>query len=469
MIYEIKANLKSRISIFCCLVLLILNILGMINLERKYSNYYKDELRNLKHSNIYAKNVLNGERRTLNGIGTSAEEMEIWENYFKQKEWTIGEIDKLIEIIEQYVSKENKIDEKIFNKEQIYFYINTVLMRSKCYSTSENRLPLLEKTYEDEIAKHKDKINIDNYPFDPYKLRLIEALSLRPLGKERIIKSYESDSKYLEYYFYLLDKKIPELDKNKANPWTFLSTQLSMDSPMAILIIMVSLFYTISMIIYRKRSNSIKLLSLQSFTRNKIIIKQIIGIMFSYFIIVIISFFIPFLILGTLHGFSGINYPILVHGDGYVNFETYSPRYDRNTLGLSNYYSSVKYEQGVISSAIPKELSFYPLYKVLCLTIFLFINKLLFYVVIGVLISMFIDNNFILGLTGTIIMGIFILSQGRLFKNIKSVNPFAVEGCWETVVGNSDITYLNSMLILFVGSIFLLYLMVNQFSKKDIQ
>lgn len=447
--YEMKSILKSKVTLVCFLIFLVINMFSIdnIDLENQLENNIiaNEQLMVETQSTISNLNIM---KRQL-GKDIKPEQINIFENYEKYLNWKKENAHQAIlqlkkEGISAFDSSKN------FKKYDVWNQI----FEMDCFAKTDDLLSHI--VFKDELSQ----LEYPNISFDPTKLNDIQQF---------IKKNYEVEYHhiYINLQNTFFDMKTGN-DKNILNimhgPWLYLCSQLRIGSIFSLMIMPIGLFYTVIIIWQQKQSGSFKLSFLNTKTQLKFIVSKIFTIMLSYLLIVCISLLIPILILGICYGFNGLNSYMLIDWNNFFSFEcnlnTYHSGWIRS--GFSEYLISM-------DNNMPIEMTNIIAYIPLALALLLGVMKITFVVTIGMFLSFYFKRQSSSYVVGLIIVLLIIYSQQiTLFPALyPTFNPFSIISSLTVIAGNGAQTTMNAIILLLGWSTILFILIYSVLERKD--
>lgn len=428
--YQLKSIFRNRISLTVLVIIIILNLYTIINLERE-AYFFKSKMADkLEFSNIREKDVQVRSRAGTKAMYKDPEILRLAENYEKFRDWSISNNERRIEIYR------NLEPEKYSNEFLTMDIVQAMSIMDSCADLEEGR-PLSNEVFKEDIIKLKLKGNL---PFNSDELMLFEQPTkedkhyIYNLGKTiatRLLNLYKTKEKRLEAY--------------TASPWTFYVWKVGFEGFSVPILCTIFLVYTCAMVVEDRKSRSMQLIKVLPKKREHIFGYYYTSILFSVFIILIISFLIPILFMGIRHGFGGLRDLVLVDPKGFTSFSGYNHLDVWGTLGIGSYAtpSAIKDYGGVLPST---QLVLYPLWKVMGLSMILTILKLLFLTLIGVGVGLCISNKTTAILVTSLVSVIYIVSQ--LYGADMVYNPLSIGSAWNITLGGMAFTWLRAVFVL---------------------
>ena len=305
--YEMKSILRSKASLVCLLIFLIVNMFSMnfLNLENDVERniIYNEQLIVESQNSISQIDII---KKQL-GEKIKPEQVEVLNNYKEYLNWKSKNANEAIDCLKKEGVKgfENYPDIKKYDLWNQMFEMD-------CFAKTDKQLSRV--VFKDELAKI-------GYPDISFDASLLNDMQ----------KFFNRDYEDAYHHTYMnLQNAFHEIatanNKNILNiaqgPWTYLCRQLRLGSLFSLMIIPIGIFYTLIVIWQQKQSKSFELSYLNSKSSNRFLLSRIIEIGISYTLIIFISLFVPVLILGFRHGFDGLNSYMLIDWNNFVGFKT---------------------------------------------------------------------------------------------------------------------------------------------------
>lgn len=445
--YQLKSIFRNRITFTVLIIIITLNLYTIINLEREAYFSESKIIDNLELMNIRMKATQVKSKASVKARYKDPKILELSENYEKSRDWDISNNERRIEIYRN-LNPERYSDELLTMD-----IVHSMTVMDLMADLEEGR-PLSKDVFKEDILKLKLKGNL---PFNSDKLMLFEwhtkedRYFIYNWGKTRATRLLN---------LYKTKEKILELDT--ASPWTFYVKKLGFEGFSVPLLCTIFLVYTCAMAVEDKKSRSMQLIKVLPKNRGYILGHYYTAILFSVFIILIISFLIPILFMGIRHGFGGLRDLILVDPKGFTSFSGYNHLDVWGTLGIGRYAtpSACKDYGGALPST---QLVLYPLWKVMGLSMILTILKLLFLTLLGVGIGLCIPNKTTAVLATSLVAVIYIVSQ--LYGANMVYNPLSIGSAWNITLGGMAFTWFRAVVVLITALIFgttAIYTIINK-------
>ena len=410
--YEMKSILRSKASLVCLLIFLIVNMFSMnfLNLENDVERniIYNEQLIVESQNSISQSDVI---KKQL-GETIKPEQVEVLNNYKEYLNWKSKNANEAIDRLKKEGVKgfENypdiSFDASLLNDMQKFF----------------------NRDYED--AYHHTYMNLQNAFHE-----------IATANNKNILNIVQG-------------------------PWTYLCRQLRLGSLFSLMVIPIGVFYTLIVIWQQKQSKSFELSYLNSKSSNRFLLSRIIEIGISYTLIIFISLFVPVLILGFRHGFDGLNSYMLIDWNNFVGFKTNLTSYNYG------YAYSMFYEHLIsMDNYMPINMENTYIFIPLILSLGLGMMKIIFTVTLGLLCSISVRKTWVSYALGLFIVLIHIYSQQITYsiEFFPMLNPFSILASLTVIVGNGIQTSLNAVLMLVVWSILMYCATLVIFNKSDVK
>lgn len=408
--YEMKSILRSKASLVCLLIFLIVNMFSMnfLNLENDVERniIYNEQLIVESQNSISQIDII---KKQL-GEKIKPEQVEVLNNYKEYLNWKSKNANEAIDCLKKEGVKgfENypdiSFDASLLNDMQKFF----------------------NRDYED--AYHHTYMNLQNAFHE-----------IATANNKNILNIAQG-------------------------PWVYLCRQLRLGSLFSLMVIPIGVFYTLIVIWQQKQSKSFELSYLNSKSSNRFLLSRIIEIGISYTLIIFISLFVPALILGFRHGFDGLNSYMLIDWNNFVGFKTNLTTYNYG------YAYSMFYEHLIsMDNYMPINMENTYIFIPLILSLGLGMMKIIFTVTLGLLCSISVRKTWVSYALGLFIVLIHIYSQQITYsiEFFPMLNPFSILASLTVIVGNGTQTSLNAVLMLVVWSILMYCATLVIFNKSD--
>lgn len=389
--YEMKSILRSKASLVCLLIFLIVNMFSMnfLNLENDVERniIYNEQLIAESQNSISQIDVI---KKQL-GETIKPEQVEALNNYKEYLNWKSKNANEAIDCLKKEGVKgfENYPDIKKYDLWNQMFEMD-------CFAKTDKQLS--QVVFKDELAKI-------GYPDISFDASLLNDMQ----------KFFNRDYEDAYHHTYMnLQNAFHEIatanNKNILNiaqgPWMYLCRQLRLGSLFSLMVIPIGVFYTLIGIWQQKQSKSFELSYLNSKNSNRFLLSKIIEIGISYTLIIFISLFVPVLILGFQHGFDGLNSYMLIDWNNFVGFKTNLTTYNYG------YANSMFYEHLIsMDNYMPINMENTYIFIPLILSLGLGMMKIIFTVTLGLLCSVNIRKSWISYALGLFVVLIYIYSQ----------------------------------------------------------
>lgn len=371
--YEMKSILRSKASLVCLLIFLIVNMFSMnfLNLENDVERniIYNEQLIVESQNSISQIDII---KKQL-GEKIKPEQVEVLNNYKEYLNWKSKNANEAIDCLKKEGVKgfENYPDIKKYDLWNQMFEMD-------CFAKTDKQLS--QVVFKDELAKI-------GYPDISFDASLLNDMQ----------KFFNRDYEDAYHHTYMnLQNAFHEIatanNKNILNiaqgPWTYLCRQLRLGSLFSLMVIPIGVFYTLIGIWQQKQSKSFELSYLNSKSSNRFLLSRIIEIGISYTLIIFISLFVPALILGFRHGFDGLNSYMLIDWNNFVGFKTNLTSYNYG------YAYSMFYEYLIsMDNYMPINMENTYIFIPLILSLGLGMMKIIFTVTLGLLCSISVRNH----------------------------------------------------------------------------
>lgn len=450
MIYEIKNILKSRFSIVCFVILFMANIIGSLNVLGNIEHQSNQDMYTVVSTKILQKkDLLKVNKSTYNNQITklSKDEKNNWENYLEYNKWEIDAYEKIRDCY-----KEDRVNNEEFNE------LNFLLtLTDMSIYTDENH-----HDYGYDVTFKDDKTYIDNL----MKKHNIE-FDILLLGK--LNDGFVSDEKHVHYtdrlkraedILFRLKTGQKQLFLGSNSPWSYLVNQLDDESLFSFIVLPLGMIFSIVSMRQSIRNRSINLITVQPFSKFKIAMKKVLSIYLSYIIIIVLSLFIPMIIVGIKFGWSGFSSTILTDLKGYCSLSSYE--FDptlKAGYGLSKYYGIPNDSFLIKDAYISERLQFVSMIMVLGLSLMMLFLLIYIYIILGVGIILFVKCNIIQYCLIGSITAFYFLSRFYNLLNYEC-NIFSYPSCMRMAVGGmqtSQLMVLVYITIYIVGSLIFIW------------
>lgn len=272
------------------------------------------------------------------------------------------------------------------------------------------------------FAKELEKVNRPPIPFAPEKIG--------QTGRQIVD---EADGQYATLKKIaarqLHERMFPKARMPAKGAWIFLVRQLQTGSLISFVIPVLALFFSIQIGLEFRRSGALELMRLH--TKGWVI--QWIGcVFFSFWILVLISFLIPFLILGMKEGFGGMDAWILMdHDRAFIKHGA-----ELTVQGISEYPMAR-------NGLIPETYTYVEWMKPLGMAVGLAMVKVGFYTTLGSMVALwFARQGIVLGLGAFI--GI-VYAYSAYFASPQWWNVFQIGPSLSVSVGNGMVSWKGAL------------------------
>lgn len=429
MILEIKSILKNKIS---WIILFILLVTNMVALPDYMGNTYDVEQNmSLFESQIETEQEIYSQIKMQYSAqrNISDEVRSYWENYLSYLDWSI---------------QNAKDGWNLFNT-----YGNDVLTNKKLFA-KYSQITLWDKLYHlDTLKKDGDKEFLKQLSYDEPEV---------PFDKHKIyvIGSQVSTNKKEDFREKSLSiqEQLHENQSSGKGVWAYLVNQLRMNSPFTFLCMPLCLIFCIVILLNEKNT---KAMELSRFNNSHFTRDLYVNLFLSFSILVLISFFLPLILLTINNGLSGWNDWVLVDSKHLLTFSTYNHSQDYITNNLSEYY--------LTWSGFTPDLTYIEVWKTLGLSCILAILKMIFFTSLGVFCSFLSTRKWINYVSCVIFIVFNWISQ--TFGLFANSNPFSILSCFSVVSGCGYQSWFNGILALIVGTILMVVLNDWIIKRKD--
>lgn len=448
--YELKSVLKNKASFVCLLVFLLINMFSM-----NFTDFENDVEGNI----ISSEQLITETQSSISQIDLIRRQSEdkitptqnkVLNNYEKYLNWKIENANEAIE----HLKKEGVKAFDNYAETQKYDLWNQAF-EMDCFAKTDKQLSYV--VFKDELAK----LGYPKISFDPTLLNDMQEFFDRDYTD-----AYHHSYVKLQNAFHDIETGN---DKNIINivqgPWSYLCFQLRSGSIFSLMIIPIGLFYTLITIWQQKQSKSFELSYLNAKNKSRFLLSKVMQIGISYALIVIISLFIPMIILGLRYGFDGLDSYMLIDWNNFKSFNT----------NLSTHYNgwiTSMFSEYLISKDdyMPLGMENISIYIPLILSFGLGAIKILFIVILGFLCSVSVKKSWISYGFGLFIVCVYMYSQQiTLFPEFyPMINPFSIISSLTVIVGNGVQTSLNAILMLVVWIVILYSLTLVIFKRFDV-
>lgn len=451
--YHLKSILKSKLTWTFFLILLISNLYTTINLEVLTESEAKKIVTHYRLSAMTIRDYLSSEKKFIDKQDLKDPNyINYINNYFTYREWLADNDDKRAEF---YSNRKNLLD---YNK----FYginIQEAMAEMNYNADPEEGRPFAEDVFKQELKEIRKKVELEKLPYNSHDLRFVNNTS-----ESEQTTTYNAFKVVLNRYFELILKDVKELNMGTPSPWTLLIQKVSIEEFSAIMIPVICLIYSTALVMEDKRSGSIKLVEMIPKKRKYVILHYYSIILLAVLIILLFSFGIPMLILGLRHDFRGLNNPIFVYPKGFTSFNIYEHIDEWVTFSLGK-YSGTSIITGYNFPFPSDELVFYPLWKVIILSLLPSAIKILFYTLLGLSVAMCLSKKTFAIVVSGLLSIVTIVSQVYLDKAL--FNPFSVPNGWDLAICSTQFSWLRGVTVLSLSWIILLILTLFYNQKRD--
>lgn len=239
--YSVKAILKHKASMIVFSILLLFNFFSMIDMMKMEFNSSLDNKILEYRTDIFQSQVQLDNLSALDLSKSYYTDAEIGylKNYFALNQWVIDGSREELELLEAGEDiEEVKLIHNLIREMSLMDYVMDET------AGHEYSIDVFAK----EIERYEDKLNIAELPFDFKTLHLHPYINDYLSSKQRD-DNYKTSKKMAEYYFYLLDHNLPDIEFDVLSPWSYLMKQIGAESlvpflsfPLAIIFAAVYLY-----------------------------------------------------------------------------------------------------------------------------------------------------------------------------------------------------------------------------------
>ena len=422
MIVQIYAILKMKITHLFLFILLCLNLFSVANINTQ------EDMNSDINDRIEEAISLKARMKSLYTVLGSTDE-KYCDNFFEYCDWKIDYLKNMDTKIKEKSYSQSEYDKDI---------LNVMGIDINCYANT--KIGDLNK---------KSTLSID---FDYTKLYVIYSKSntVQHIHQQYIdaSKKYKILSQKVEKNMYLDERSV----------FGHFLVNLNSDSLIALIMPIVFMIFTCLVLEEYKKNNLLQFYDQVYRSRFKMYLNIIVSIFFTILIMYFVTFVLTSLMLVKNQQNTTLITKILVDKENLFNFSSYPS--DTNTL----YYMGNKYYSASNDfDAIPECLKLMPIWRVLVYTFILDFIKGIFYSFIGSVVFFFNKRNHIVLI---FLVCVYFLSQFMLLEPM--TNPFAITSSYSVVCGGYIVTWLSSLIILFLYSCLLLFLIIHKIRRVDI-
>ncbi|MDD2214069.1 MAG: ABC transporter permease subunit [Oscillospiraceae bacterium] len=301
---EIKAIFLNQMTWLVLLILLVFNLTAVISLETFNSRNQTQKAQQAQYSLLLLENTYASEKSTIEMAFSSKADLLLWNEYFKYKEWLIDEQEKAVQ---RLLNSPGSVDQAYEQR----IGLITMLLELNNSANPDIGDTTFQIRYAEELKLHENDLMLNDLDFD-YTI-FPQLLSSLPSevgdSDEENHLMYQSYVKAIDRAFYMLDAG--ETDAS-ASPWLFLANQLSYQTYLPLLIGVLALLFSAATVSTARRNRSLQLQYLRHPSKNTVLAHYALAVWVSFMLILLVTFLLPLLLEGLLHGFGGLRQAIYV-------------------------------------------------------------------------------------------------------------------------------------------------------------
>ena len=461
--YELKSIFRSKVTLICMFICIILGLQTFIQMEVDYQASLVDKdsnmLRYEQNVAFYQEQIEANESQWdyyLNSVYRTKAQQAVFLAEHEYLKWLRNAWQECYDYIDNF-----GYDRQEVWKLEARIAIISGLCDMSTFSYEKEGYPPATVVFAEELERNQESLRLDELTFS------VDAFANSPFmtddDRKHSITEYLSRKNYVEMW---LDAwECPEhLNGNSASPYTFWARFFSFYEHQGIIIgsivIMFSAFYMTEC----KKNGSRQLLELAPYSAVQKAGYYYKAILAAIICIMCCAVGIPTLLAAILHGFGGLETIMWVD---YGNFEGWIP-YEHGE-GYSTVFLGKVYfdyiENGETLPLIVTEKAKITLGQFLLPASILGTIKLLWFTLLGFTIGYLGRNRGRTLLVAVLITGGYIVSQ---YTDIgMKWNPLAVKNAWDVTSGGTNVTWLNAVVVILVGIGILLGAYVFLGRKKD--
>lgn len=460
--YELKAIFRSRFTRICLFISIFLGIWSMLQMKNVIGKDYSTEnlldIYEMEYSSCQENvgRLEDGWDYYSTSWCDSEEDVEELEREYQCIVWARDSWKELSKMLESGEYSREELNREEF---RIRLIITMADTNMNCW-TDLGETPV-EQVYARELAELEDVIRLKELPFDLSKLadsslnNGIDREDSAPLYYQGI----QQTAMYLEYLRY------PEAKGYYTNsPYSLWAVMSQNDSFVGTAFGCVILFFTSFYMMECRKNRSRQLQEVRPEGTGKICAGYFKSVFLAALLIVAAGVAVPSLMLGAEYGWSGIHTTVLVDSDNFTGWMAYENYGIWHSYFLGKQYSDYKLEGNVYDITLHpmKELE---LWQFLPLVLILLLLKFLFLSIVGFTIGYAIKRRGIAIMAAALAAGIFAYSQ-RVSAGMKW-NPLAVQTAWDVTTGGMNMTWLNAVVVLLLGTVVTAGILVATQRKRD--
>lgn len=441
--YSVKAILKHRVSMVVFSILILINFFSMVGMMKNdLSNSLENKIREYR-TDIYQSQVQLDNLSALDLSKTYYTDAEIGylKNFFSMNQWIIDGSRKELELLEA--------GEGINDAKLVHDLIREMSLMDYVMDESAGHEYSLN-VFAEEIERYADKLNITELPFD------FKTLHLHPyindyLSSQQRDDNYQTSKKMVEYYFYLMDNDLPDIEIDTLSPWSYLMKQVGADSIVPFLTFPLAIIFAAVYLYDLKQKDSFKLLLTQGTDRSLVVFNQTLALSVSFIIIYLTSLLIPLIVLGIKCGWQGLTLPILTDTQGLFSFTMFEHLDYLNVFKLSTFPAKCYIHSLSSYYFIPDAMVYIGLWKVLLISGGLAMLKFSAAVCIGSMCVFIARKNWQTFVVLSVFMIVYIISQSSTVGVLSQFNIFDLRSSLLIVQGCTHITTLHAICICLIS------------------
>lgn len=457
--YSVKAILKHKASMIVFSILLLFNFFSMIDMMKMEFNSSLDNKILEYRTDIFQSQVQLDNLSALDLSKSYYTDAEIGylKNYFALNQWVIDGSREELELLEAGEDiEEVKLIHNLIREMSLMDYVMDET------AGHEYSIDVFAK----EIERYEDKLNIAELPFDFKTLHLHPYINDYLSSKQRD-DNYKTSKKMAEYYFYLLDHNLPDIEFDVLSPWSYLMKQIGAESLVPFLSFPLAIIFAAVYLYDLKQKDSFKLLLTQGTDRSQIILNQTLALSISFIILFLVSLSIPVIILGIKYGWQGISLPILTDIKGLNSFTLFEHLDYLNIFKLSTFPAKCYIHTLSSYYFIPDDMVYVGLWKVVLISGGLALLKFSAAICIGSMCVCCSRKKWHTFVLLPIFMIVYIASQSSVIGILSQFSIFDLRSSLLIVQGGTHITTLNALCICLITILIVNGISIILFRSSD--
>lgn len=449
-LYEMKAILKSRTSILCMILLLVLQMITYLQLDtsslhptseakiaeiekRIYSD--KGWLATVENDYLLHKKQL------------SLEEQASYENYIIFQKWRIDHLHEIKQMA--------TIDIDVARKWEIYHSI--VLL--DLFADPQKGDDYGYQIFVDTIQQFQ--LPIIELPFDQEKLVDIQ-LRYTSGEEERHVQytSFKQDIKHqIATYIEQSDNVVMQ---------SYLATQFSSTSLFAQVFWPLCLCYALVYQLRVRKQRSIQLWECQPRNRGLLLYQQCLALFASFWFIYLASFLIPLLMIFMRYGIGSFHYPIFTDTSGLYELQTFA--HDPTMIGhigLSSFVSVPTTGFYNAYAMLSEQVELIPVYQPLLLGLIMDVMRSIVAILIATCCAQLTRKLMLQVVIALSCFGLILVYQ-RIEIRLVYLHPLSITSGFTMVQGGQGASWFAAMLALTIWSVVLMGIAWKGYQKVDL-